>query len=115
MAEDKLRLDKWLWHARVVKTRPDAQALIERGRVRVNRQKTDASHKPVRIGDTLTITLPHRVLVLQVLGLGTRRGPASEARLLYDDLSPPAPPRPTDATWPAVVGNTGDNDDADTD
>ncbi|MBL8183279.1 MAG: RNA-binding S4 domain-containing protein, partial [Blastocatellia bacterium] len=46
MAEDKLRLDKWLWHARVVKTRPDAQALIERGRVRVNRQKTDASHKP---------------------------------------------------------------------
>lgn len=87
MAEDKLRLDKWLWHARVVKTRGDAQALIEAGRVRINRQKTDASHKPVRIGDTLTITLAQRVLVLKVAGLGARRGPASEARTLYDDLT----------------------------
>lgn len=88
MAEARFRLDKWLWHARVVKTRGLAQELVEKGRVRINRQKTDAPGKGVKIGDVLTITLPHGIRVLEVLAFGERRGPALEASALYRDLSP---------------------------
>jgi ribosome-associated heat shock protein Hsp15 len=88
------RIDKWLWHARVCKTRSLAQKLTVAGHVRINREKIDAASKAVKIGDVLTIALDRRVLVLKVLGIGARRGPATEARTLYEDLSPPPPPKP---------------------
>lgn len=92
MAEaDRLRLDKWLWFARVVKTRSAAADLCEGGSVRLNGVKVDQAHKPVRVGDVLTIALAGRVKVLKVLGFAERRGPFSEAQHLYEDLSPEAP------------------------
>jgi ribosome-associated heat shock protein Hsp15 len=84
------RIDKWLYFARVVKTRTLATRLTQAGKVRVNRQKIDNAARRVRVGDVLTITLRGRVLVLKVTGIGTRRGPPVEATLLYEDLSPSA-------------------------
>jgi ribosome-associated heat shock protein Hsp15 len=87
MAEDgRIRLDKWLWFARVVRTRALAQELASAGHVRVNGQRAEASSKQVRIGDVLTIALPSRVRVLKVLDTAERRGPASEAERLYEEL-----------------------------
>ncbi|SKA30376.1 RNA-binding S4 domain-containing protein [Consotaella salsifontis] len=91
MAEQ--RIDKWLFFARVVKSRSLAQKLVQSGVVRVNRDKVDSAARPVRPGDVLTIPLHGHVRVLKVLEPGTRRGPASEAQSLYEDLSPPKPPR----------------------
>lgn len=93
-AEGSQRIDKWLWFARVAKTRTLAQKLAVSGRVRVNREKNDSASHPLRAGDTLTISLDSGVRVYRVLAPGVRRGPPAEARLLYEDLSPPPPPRP---------------------
>lgn len=82
------RIDKWLFFARVVKSRSLAAKLAAGGKVRVNRDKIEQASHPVKIGDVLTITLERRILVYRVLGAGERRGPAPEARLLYEDLSP---------------------------
>lgn len=90
--EEKQRVDRWLYFARVVKSRSLAAKLANGGRVRVNRQKIDQASQQVRIGDVLTIRLDRRVIVYRVLALGERRGPASEARTLYEDLSPPEAP-----------------------
>ncbi len=91
MAEDdRRRIDKWLWFARLTKTRTTAQKLVVAGHVRVNRDKIDNASRAVRIGDVLTIALDSGVRVLRIQALGERRGPAAEARLLYDDLTPPA-------------------------
>jgi len=84
------RIDKWLWYARVVKSRSLAQKLVGCGHVRVNRDKVTAPAKPVRPGDVLTIALGRGVRVLKVIAPGTRRGPAPEAQALYEDLSPPS-------------------------
>ncbi len=97
MAGPRQRLDKWLWYARVAKTRSRAQKLIAEGRVRLNREKTTTVSRPVRIGDVLTIGLGRRVLVLRIEDLGKRRGPAAEAQGLYTDLSPPPLPPPLPA------------------
>jgi ribosome-associated heat shock protein Hsp15 len=94
------RLDKWLWFARLAKSRTLAQKLVVAGAVRINREKVvDASHA-VKVGDTLTAALPAGVRVLRVVALGARRGPAPEARLLYEDLTPPAPERAATAAGP---------------
>ncbi len=77
------RLDKWLWCARIVKTRPLAAGLVENGHVRLNRNKVLKPAHEVSAGDVLTIVLSSRVLVLHVEALAERRGPASTARLLY--------------------------------
>jgi len=77
------RLDKWLWFARVVKTREDEAKLVESGKVRLNGQKTLKPGHGVRPGDVLTIVLNTRVRVLHVEGMAQRRGPAETARLLY--------------------------------
>jgi len=89
------RLDKWLWFARVVKSRTLAAKLVSEGHVRVNGARTDAPAKAVGPGDVLTISLERAVKVLKVVAGGARRGPYEEARLLYEDLSPPPPPRPS--------------------
>lgn len=83
------RIDKWLYFARVVKTRTLASKLVQGGKVRVNRLKIDNAARRVRPGDVLTISLRGRVLVVRVVGAGSRRGPASEAQALFEDLSPP--------------------------
>ncbi|HEX4893886.1 MAG TPA: RNA-binding S4 domain-containing protein [Hyphomicrobiaceae bacterium] len=103
-ADDGRRLDRWLWFARVVKSRTLAAGLVADGKVRVNRERvTKASHQ-VRIGDVLTITVGPRVRILKVLAAGERRGPASEARELFEDLSPPPEASPDRPSVPATDG-----------
>ena len=82
------RLDKWLFFSRTVKTRSLAAKIVEGSKVRVNRVKIDKSSYPIKVGDVLTIRLERSVVVYKVIGLGVRRGPAAEARLLYEDLTP---------------------------
>jgi len=93
MDGERQRIDRWLWHARVVKTRELAKALVEAGHVRVDRDRETKPGAAVRAGQTLTITLPTRTLVLRILGFVDRRGSATLAATLYDDLSPPPAPR----------------------
>ncbi len=83
------RLDKWLWFARIVKTRTLASRVVAGGKVRVNRSRVTKAAHLVKPGDVITATLNGTVCVLRIEGLGTRRGPAPEARGLYDDLTPP--------------------------
>jgi ribosome-associated heat shock protein Hsp15 len=83
----RLRLDKFLWFARIVKTRTDAQALAEDGRLRLNGRVIDKSHAPVQPGDVLAFAVHGRVRVLKVEAIPARRGPPAEARALYIELS----------------------------
>ncbi|MBV1707601.1 MAG: RNA-binding S4 domain-containing protein [Hyphomicrobiales bacterium] len=83
------RLDKWLWFARILKSRTLAAALVSAGHVRVNGVRAGQPARQVGPGDILTIALERQVLVLRVLDSGTRRGPFSQARQLYEDLSQP--------------------------
>lgn len=87
------RLDRWLWFARIVKTRTLAARLVSNGKIRINRERVTRQSRLVREGDVITAAIQERVLVLKVLLPGQRRGPAVEAQMLYDDISPPAPPR----------------------
>ena len=83
---ERQRLDKWLWHARVVKARTSAAALIEAGHVRINGVREKAPGHAVKAGDVLTIGLDRTVRILKVVGFAERRGDASSTRGLYDDL-----------------------------
>jgi ribosome-associated heat shock protein Hsp15 len=83
---ERQRLDKWLWHARVVKARISAAGLVEAGHVRVNGVRERAPGHAVKLGDVLTIGLDRSVRILKVVGFAERRGDASSARALYDDL-----------------------------
>ena len=92
-----IRIDKWLWHARFYKTRPLAQAAATSGRLRLNGNRIEKSSVIVRPGDTLTLARGKEVLAVRICAIGVRRGPASEARLLYEILTdgaldPGAPP-----------------------
>lgn len=80
------RLDKWLWFARVVKTRSLAARLVTEGHVRVNGIRSDNPAKLVQAGDILTIALERQVRVLRVAAPGLRRGPFDEARTLFAEL-----------------------------
>ena len=91
-AEDHQRVDKWLWHARVVRTRTDAAALVASGRVRRNGVRVDAASRAVKPGDVLTIALDRGVRLLRVLRLTQRRGGAEAGRMLYEDMSATAAP-----------------------
>jgi ribosome-associated heat shock protein Hsp15 len=84
---DRQRIDRWLWHARVVRTRDAAAALAGAGYVRVNGARIDAPGRTVRIGDVITVALDARVRVLKVCGFVERRGPAGGTETLYEDLS----------------------------
>lgn len=84
---DTLRLDKFLWFARIVKSRALAQALAEGGRLRIGGRIADRAHTPVRVGDVLAFAQRGQVRVLRVEALPARRGPPAEARALYVDLS----------------------------
>lgn len=88
VAADRQRIDKWLFFSRAVKSRSLAAKLVQAERVRINCAKANQASETVKIGDVLTITLERRILVYRILSLGERRGPAAEARLLYEDISP---------------------------
>ena len=96
------RLDKWLWHARFFKTRSKATTFVKSGRLRLNDEKIAKPHQPVRIGDVLTFPKTHDIRVVRVLDLAERRGPFSEAQLLYDDISPVAITPTANADLPAA-------------
>ena len=81
------RLDVWLWRARLAKTKAACARLVEGGGFRLNRQPVTKAHARVRVGDVLTFAQGEQVRVWRVLALGERRGPASEARLLYEDAT----------------------------
>ena len=82
----RLRLDKFLWFARIVKTRSAAQVLAEQGRLRLNGRVIDRSHAAVGVGDVLSFAVHGKVRVLKVEALPARRGPPAEARLLYTEV-----------------------------
>ena len=84
---DGLRLDRFLWFARITKTRALAQALAEEGRLRLNGRLVDKAHAPVRIGDVLTFARHGVVRVLRIESLPGRRGAPAEARSLYSELT----------------------------
>ncbi len=84
---DRQRIDKWLWHARMVRTRADAAKLTETGFVRLNGARMTAPGHAVRIGDVVTLALDRTVRVVKVAGFCERRGVASAARALYRDMT----------------------------
>ena len=83
------RVDRWLWFARMIKSRTQAASLVSAGKVRLNGTRIDKPSRNVKPGDVLTFPLGPHVRVLKVLDAGTRRGPAPEAQTLYEDLAPP--------------------------
>lgn len=94
-----LRLDKWLWFARFFKTRSLAARIIDAGSVRV-RGAPAKPHTTVRPNDVVTFSVGGSVRVVRVTALGTRRGPAVDARTLYEDLTPQDSERPSDSPSP---------------
>lgn len=83
------RVDQWLWFARITKSRTLAQDLISRGKVRLNREKIDKPSTLVKPGDVLTLVVGPAVRSLEIVGIGQRRGPATEAQSLFLDHTPP--------------------------
>ena len=83
------RVDQWLWHARFFKTRTLAAKHCIAGHVRSGGSAITKAHHQVRVGDVLTFAQGRYVRVVKVLALAVRRGPAPEARSLYEDLKPP--------------------------
>ena len=109
-ADASIRLDRWLWQARFCKSRSLAAKLCTAGRVRIDGRVVDKAHAAVRPGQVLTFALHDHVRVIRVAALGTRRGPAPEARTLYEDLSPPRPETrlpPGDAAPPRRTAGSG--------
>jgi ribosome-associated heat shock protein Hsp15 len=86
MELERQRIDRWLWHARLVRTRGAAAALAGEGHVRVNGARIDAPGRMIRTGDVITVALDRGVRVLRVMGFVERRGPAGTAAALYQDL-----------------------------
>jgi ribosome-associated heat shock protein Hsp15 len=85
------RIDKWLWHARFFKTRSLAQKQVTTGKIRVDREKISSPSRKIAAGNVLTITREREIKIIEIKGLAEKRGPYSEAQLLYNDLSPPKP------------------------
>lgn len=104
--ETRQRLDKWLWFARIVRTRVLAAKLVADGQVRVNRVRVVKPGHGIVVGDILTVAAHGRVRVLEVQALAPRRGPAAEARALYRALAMPNPDggalQKEDATGPGT-------------
>ncbi|CAM5288044.1 S4 domain OS=Afipia felis OX=1035 GN=NCTC12722_00634 PE=4 SV=1 [Afipia felis] len=84
---DRQRLDKWLWHARIVRTRTDAAKLVSGGRVRLNGARQTSPGHALKSGDVLTVALDARVRILKVAAFAERRGDAPSAQTLYDELN----------------------------
>jgi ribosome-associated heat shock protein Hsp15 len=89
LSEDRQRIDRWLWHARVVRTRSGAASLAAAGHIRVNGTRIRAASREVKCGDVVTVALDQRVRVLQICALAPRRGDAAAAEALYEELDAP--------------------------
>lgn len=96
MTSVSLRIDKWLWFARFFKTRSLAASVVEAGEVRLNGIAVPKASQTVKAGDELVFPTGKRLRRVTVLAVGQRRGPAPEARTLYQELDPP--PR-ADEQW----------------
>jgi ribosome-associated heat shock protein Hsp15 len=94
-----IRVDKWLWYTRFFKSRTLAAKAVQGG-LRISGDKTDKPNRLVRVGDVLTFQQGKTIRVIRVEALGSRRGPASEARQLFTDLSPPQPKTKADPAPP---------------
>ncbi len=81
---ERLRIDKWLWTARFFKTRSLATTAVDGGKVQVGGERVKPS-RPVRVGDAVVIRIGPYEWSIVILGVSERRGPASEARLLYEE------------------------------
>ena len=92
----RIRIDKWLWHARFFKSRTLAAKVVADGKLRINREVVRKPGHVVRPGDILTFAKNQDIRVIEIVAMGERRGPASEAQDLYRDLSPPEAKRPLD-------------------
>lgn len=88
-AEGSIRIDKWLWHARFFKTRSLATKIVSEGKVRIDGTPISKPARQVGPGAVLTFVKEGDVKIVRILALGERRGPAPEAKALYEDLSPP--------------------------
>ena len=86
MTPESIRLDKWLWQARFFKSRALASKMSTAGRVRMDGERVTKAHAMIRPGRVLTFPQARDIRVVRVIALGTRRGPAVEARMLYEDL-----------------------------
>ncbi len=91
MTTETLRIDKWLWHARFFKSRTLAAKFVSSGKIRVNGTAISKAHHILKAEDVLTFPLGPHIRLIKVLQMGERRGPAPEARTLYEDLDPPQP------------------------
>ncbi|MBV9521256.1 MAG: RNA-binding S4 domain-containing protein [Alphaproteobacteria bacterium] len=100
-----LRVDKWLWFARLAKTRSLAARLCAAGAVRIAGAPALKAHQAVRVGDIVRLPQGRLILTVRVRALGTRRGPAAEARLLYEEHAPPLRPRAEDDDWAPLLGD----------
>lgn len=89
VSADRQRIDRWLWNARIVRTRSAAASLAIVGHVRVNGVRVAAPGRDIKCGDVVTVALHSGVRVLKVIGLAPRRGNAAAASLLYEDLGRP--------------------------
>ena len=87
--EDTLRIDKWLWYARFFKSRALASRMVSSGRLRINGDTVSKPHRQVVVGQVLVFPQAEAIRTIKVVALAGRRGPASEAQLLYEDLDPP--------------------------
>ncbi len=83
---DRQRIDRWLWHARLVRSRIAAAGLANAGYVRINGSRISAPGRMVRRGDVITVALDRRVRVIKVTAFSERRGPAAAAACLYEEL-----------------------------
>jgi ribosome-associated heat shock protein Hsp15 len=81
-----MRIDRFLFFIRLVKSRTLAQSMIERGHVRIDGKRVEKSSEEVRAGSVIALALHNGVRILRVLNLPTRRGPPAEARACYEEL-----------------------------
>lgn len=95
------RVDKYLWYTRFFKSRTLAASVVIAGRVRINGARCEKASTTVKVGDVLTFPAGALVRVIKVVNGGTRRGPASEAQTLYEDLTPPPEVRAAEPVAPA--------------
>ena len=100
MDGERQRVDRFLWHARLVRTRTLAAKLTAAGQIRVNGKRIDAPGRGLKLGDVLTVAISRDVRVLKVIAFTERRGGSEVAGRLYEDLSPPTP-KPVRAISPA--------------
>lgn len=89
--EATMRIDKWLWSARFFKTRADANRLVASGKLRLDGDVMAKPHRNIKVGQTLVFPKVDDIRVIKILAMATRRGPATEAATLYEDLDPPQP------------------------